>query len=141
MKKTISMYIHPSTEEEISRRGDNRSHVINRDLERLYTLYRRAIREVPLTESEACLIVDALNGSLYDAQSAPMLWASIQDAITLDGLAAKWRVDGAALVEKLRALSAFQSMALVDAAERFWSLPAESRDRDADIRKLFNVMI
>lgn len=119
-------------------RGDNRSGIINRDLERLYTMYRRAIREVPLALAEAQLIIDALNGSIFDAQSAPMLWANIEDACKLDGIDDKWGVDGPALVEKLHGLSAFHCMALIDGSERFWSLPNGERDLNADVRKIFN---
>lgn len=93
-KKSFGVYIRESLQPEFEARGGT-SAVINRDLERLYALYRRGIREVPLTLAEACLIVDALNGSLMDANTAPMLWASIQDACKLDGLDAKWEVDGA----------------------------------------------
>jgi hypothetical protein len=138
-KKSFGVYIRESLQPEFEARGGS-SIVINRDLERLYTMYRRAIREVPLTLAEARLIVDALNGSLFDANTAPMLWASIEDAIKLDGLAEKWGVDGPALVEKLRGLSAFHCMALVDAAERFWSMSADGRDLDKTIKFLFNIV-
>lgn len=137
MAKTVGLYLRPETENEILQRGENRSHIINRDLERLYTLYKRTLRETPLALSEACLIVDALNGSLMDANAAPMLWVSVEDAIKLDGLAAKWEVDGPTLVEKLRGLTAFQCMALVDASERFWSI--SDRELEAGVRKCFNI--
>ena len=137
MAKTISFYIRGPLEEELSLRGDNRSNIINRDLERLYTLYRRAIREVPLTMAEACLIADSLNGSMMDANTAQVLWAGIADSIRLDGLAEKWDVDGPALVEKMQGLSALQAMALVDAAERFWEM--ENVPLEEGVRKVFNV--
>lgn len=136
-KKTFGVYIRESLQQDFDARGGS-SVVINRDLERLYTLYRRAIREVSLTLAEAQLIIDALNGSLFDAQSAPMLWANIEDACNLDGLDDKWHVDGPALVGKLRGLNALQCMAIADAAERFWELPDGDRDLDADVRKIFN---
>lgn len=120
--KTVSLYLRPDIEAELDMRGDNRSQIINRDLERLYAIYRRALRETPLTVKEACLIVDALNGILIDAATAHLLWANIEDAIKLDGLTEKWGVDGKELIDKLRGLSAMPCMALADAAERFWSL-------------------
>lgn len=138
MAKTISFYIRSPLREELDLRGSNRSSVINRDLERLYALYHRAIREVPIVEAEAYLICDSLNGSLLDANTAQALWAGIADSIRLDGLDVKWQVDGPALVEKLRGLNALQAMALVDAAERFWVLP--TGDRDTGIRKLFSIV-
>lgn len=139
MAKTVGIYLYPETDQGILRRGDNRSHGINRDLERLYTLYRRTIRETPLALKEACLLVDALNGSLMDANTAHLLWASIEDACKLDGLAGKWEVDGLALVEKLMDMSAFQCMALIDAAERFWAIPDTERELEEGVRKCFNI--
>lgn len=137
MAKTISFYIRSPLEEELDLRGGNRSSIINRDLERLYTLYRRAIREVSLTMAEACLIVDSLNGSIMDANTAQVLWAGIADSIRLDGLDKKWDVDGPALVEKLQGLNVLQAMALVDAAERFWEM--ENVPFEEGVRKVFNV--
>ena len=121
--RTVSIYLRPALETELEARGDNRNHVIHRDLERLYTLYSRAIREVQLTADEACLIVDTLNGTLMDANTARLLWANVEDACNLDHLDKKWEVDGPALVEKLQGLNDIQAMALVDAAERFWNSP------------------
>ena len=68
--RTVSIYLRPALETELEARGDNRNHVIHRDLERLYTLYRLALREMTLTLPEAWFIVDMLNGSLVDAYSA-----------------------------------------------------------------------
>lgn len=139
MAKTIGIYLRPETEKDLSARGENRSYVIARDLDRLYSLYRRAIREVPLTEREACLLVDALNGVLIDAATAPFsLQANIEDSIIIDRLAEKWDVDGPALIEKLRGLNAIQSMALVDGAERFWVI-ADEVDVEEGVRKIFNI--
>lgn len=137
MAKTVGIYLRASIEAELAQRGENRSHAINRDLERLYALYRRAIREVPLTLAEACLIVDALNGSILDANTAQLLWANIEDAIKLDGLAAKWEVDGPVLVEKLRSLNTFHCMALADAVERFWEF--EDVELEDGVRRYFNI--
>lgn len=139
MAKTVGLYLRDEIEKEIRSRGENRSWIISRDLERLYALYRRAIRETPLEYREACLIVDALNGSIMDANTATMLWASIEDACKLDGLDKKWEVDGSALVEKLRGLNVLQAMALIDAAERVWGVPDGERDFEKDIRKYFNI--
>jgi len=129
-----SVSLRPAILEQLDARGA-RSTVINRDLERLYTLYRRALAKIDLTVEEACLIVDALspNGSTIDANSARLLWASIEDACRLDGLDKKWNVDGQQLVQKLQQLNELQCMAIADAAERFWFGP--DRD-DEDIREI-----
>lgn len=139
MAKTVGIYLQTNTEKEILKRGDNRSHIINRDLERLYAMYRRSIREVQLTEKETCLIVDALNDRLFNGDSAVMLHANIENACRLDGLGEKWEVDGPALVEKLRSLSTFHCLALIDAAECWWNLPVEERDMSDSLRRFFSV--
>ena len=138
--RTVSIYLRPALETELEARGDNRNHVIHRDLERLYTLYRLALREVKLTLPECWFLVDMLNGSLMDANTAGLLWASAEDACALDGLDKKWQVDGKAFVEKLKKLSDTQALALVDAAERFWQANTGSMD-DEDIRRFFGVAI
>jgi len=115
-----------------------RSVVANRDLERLYTLYDRALRRTGLTLDEACLICDALNGSLYDARTSGLLPAGVRDAIQLDGLAEKWGVDGDALVQKLSALDEFSCMAIIDAAERVWADESE-RDFRQIVAEKFNI--
>lgn len=115
-----------------------RSATIARDLDRLYTLYRYALRAVPLTAGEACLLCDVLAGTLMDASSATMLWAEVADGIQLDGLADKWGVDGDALVARLKGLDRLTCLALVDAAERFWAGDL-SEDALTAVRRYFHV--
>lgn len=124
---------------QIDERGQARSTIISRDLNRLYTLYRRALRQVNLTVDEACLIVDALNGSITTADDAGLLWARILDAIRYDKLDEKWKIDGKELVEKLQQLNELQAMAIVDAAERFWQL--DSNDVREDVKRCFEIGI
>lgn len=128
----ISVSMYQPLINQIEERGEARSTIISRDLERLYTLYRRSLRRVNLTIDEACLVVDALNSSLMTADTAHLLWASIEDAIQHEDLAKKWGVDGKVLVEKLQSLNEIQSMAVIDAAERFWS---QQKYRDQDMRE------
>lgn len=111
---------------DLTARSDPRSSVhaiAQRDLARYYAMLARAVRRVHLSEGEWSLILDALNGSLMQPESIPLLPDDIADAIACDHLAEKWGVDGAALVEKLRGFSPDQHTAIVDAAERAWTLP------------------
>lgn len=130
--KTVMDYLPVRILEAIAERSDNRSGTIARDLERLYTLYRYELREVPLTKNEAMLIVDALNGVTMDAVSAGMLWAEVEDAIRENGLDKKWEVDGRKLLEKLLKLNRAQALALIDAAERYWR-----RNGEEPVEKFF----
>ena len=75
----------PEVLKELDARGP-RSTIINCDLDRLYTLYRRALAQVGLTTREALLIADALNGILMNVTTVLLFWAQIQDAITLEHL-------------------------------------------------------
>ena len=127
----ISVSMYQPLLDQIEERGEARSTIISRDLERLYTLYQRALRRVNLTIDEACLITDALNGSLMTADTAHLLWASVEDAIKYEGLQEKWGVDVKALVEKIRGLTEFECMAVIDAAEKFWN---NEKYRDQDMR-------
>jgi hypothetical protein len=141
MSRQTSFWLRDALEVELRARGTNISDLVHRDLGRLYTLYRRALAEVPLTVNEACLIVDVLNGALMDANSARLLWAEVEDGISLNGLAEKWNVDGPALVKRLQALTSVQALAIVDAAERVWQVftkdPASSTEEV--VTKLFNI--
>jgi len=67
----IAIYLPPSTVAELEARGwdENRSGTISRDLERLYGLYRRALRNVQLTVPEALALCSIVQGSRYDAST------------------------------------------------------------------------
>lgn len=95
--------------------------IAQRDLARYYQVLADELARVRLTEGEASLIVDALNSTLLEPQTYRYLWAEVSDS--LDELTEKWGVDGPRLVEKLRGLPPGATMAVVDAAERFWRLP------------------
>lgn len=136
--RNISIWLRAELDTELQKRGDNRTQIITRDLDRLYTSYRRALKEVRLSLAEASLIVDALNGVMMDANSAVLLWAEIADAVQLDGLDKKWTVDGTALVDKLRGLSNIQALAIIDAAERFWARH-EQWDLETGVRECFGL--
>jgi hypothetical protein len=103
-----------------SRPGEPLSSVAQRDLERYYSALSAELARLDFTEAEASLIVDAGNGILVEPHTAHLLWASVSDAIRLNGLDRKWDVDGAGLVERLRGLSYTQALAVSDAVERAW---------------------
>lgn len=136
-KPIISITLAHPVIAEIDARGEARSTTIARDLERLYALYKLALRDVPLAEREAMLLVDVLNGTLMDAATAAVLWGEIEDGITLNGLAAKWEIDGADLVRRLKALDNLHALALIDAAERYWC--AISSGGQPEVKQFFHV--
>ena len=99
--------------------GQSPGSIAARDLERYYALL--AVSLPALSELETMALRDALNGTVLDVSTARLLWAGVDDAIRLDGLAEKWGIDGVALVARLRGLTLAQSLALVDAVERYWA--------------------
>lgn len=117
--------------------------VLRRDLERYYESLARARRggrsgpglRGHFTGDEQALMCDVLNGTLFADTAAPgEVWQEIEDAVRHDDYAEKWKVDGAALVAKLRDLTYTQNLALVDAVERFWS--ANGRGEAPDPRRI-----
>ena len=126
----IAVYLPPSTVAELEARGwgENRSGTISRDLERLYGLYRRALRRVRLTVNEAIVLCSVVNGTSYDANTAHLLWAAVEDAGRLESLGESHGVDAHALAAKLRALGDLEAMAVVDAAERALAMASDLRE-------------
>ncbi len=108
---------------------------VRRVMERYFATLRQELQQVQLSEAEASLLVDALNGVLFEPpETARLLWAEVDDAIRLDGLDRKWGVDSQALIERLRRLTFAQALAVVDAVERAWKILPESDDRRATLR-------
>lgn len=140
MKKKRNIYIGPALGRLIESRagGDGSrsvSSIINACADRYLETVRRHMPE--LSADEWMLVFDALGGGALAgdgaARAVQSLPYSISDAIALDNLAAKWSVDGSALVEKLEAMDWCQRLAVIDTAERFW---ADGGDWPQDSEKL-----
>jgi hypothetical protein len=87
------------------------------------TLHRRALGEIRgrFTAPELSLIVDVFNAtSLTPALAGQQLAISVADGIALDGLGAKWAIDGPALNAKIAELTSSQASALEIWANGFW---------------------
>ena len=142
MSEAVSIWMWDEIIKEVESRGENRSYVVNRDLERLYDLYRRELMTVPLSLNEALLILDVLNGAPFSAGStgmakmARLLWASVEDGCRLNKLHEKWDVGAEELIGKLYDLSPIQALAICDAAERFWQEQTGSAD-DEMVKRFF----
>lgn len=143
MPLKVSVYFTDAQLAELASRGNNRSGIINRDLTRLYTLYRHALANVQLTVDEACLLVDALNGVQMEATTAQLLWTKIENACHLKRLDQKWKVDRKTLVQKLRSLSETESLALIDAVERLWVAVEKKKENDIRemVKEYFNIIV
>ncbi|HYE76048.1 MAG TPA: hypothetical protein VEF04_22065, partial [Blastocatellia bacterium] len=86
-------------------RGGGFSETLNTDLSRYYALLKRArmrLREL-LSDGELALIIDVCNGWWKsNPEDALALWHNVYDGIEMDGLDQKWKIDGKALVRKLK---------------------------------------
>lgn len=92
-----------------------------RDLGRHYQVLAAERALLNLTENEALLLCDVLNGTIMEPFIPGMLWVEVHDAIELDGADQNWGVNGAVLLEKLRNLSPGGVMTILDAVERWWA--------------------
>lgn len=114
--------------------------IAKRDLERYYQFLGKALPTFP--EDDAIFILDALRHDRADHQVARLLWAVVADASRKHGLGARWGVDEEAIVAKLRDLSDFEKLAIVDACERarfrYWGQPlgAELEDDRKILRSI-----
>lgn len=122
--------------ERLQERGESAPLVAGRDVARYYTLLEFELRTINLTEGEACLIMDALNGCLAaePPELARILWAQVEDSLE-DGLAEKWGVTGLTLVLKIKGWSFAQNMACIDAVERAWRSPKLNQIGTVDLLK------
>ena len=106
-----------------------------RDLARDRALLAAELATVSFTEAQAALLCDALHGMLVTPGVRVLVWDEVRAAIAADALAEKWQLAGPdalphehceageRLVGRLRVLSPGQTLAVVDAVERFWAQP------------------
>lgn len=99
------------------RNASSPSLVAKRDLERYYALLEFALPTLDLSDREASLIFDVLNGVRFSTESIQLLHHDVASGIE-EGLDRKWNVDGNALLQKIKAYNFIQLFALVDAIER-----------------------
>lgn len=106
--------------------------VVTRDLGRYYELLGMSLRNVAqaLTVNEKLALADMSNGAYWDVHRATWIWEQPLEADEAD--LERWGVDREELMMKLRRLTVIDRVALVDALERFWLLPAEGRGSPED---------
>jgi hypothetical protein len=81
------------------------------------------------SEAEALAICDALNGVIWpDLIAVPLVGENVRAATGLD---VRHGVDQDALADRIGALAPVGQLAVIDAAERFWSAVAAGQDTDA----------
>jgi hypothetical protein len=127
----LKIIIPPDYEIEklLLQRGDNPSIVGLRDLRRYYSLLNYHLLELNLTTDEVNLICEALKNYHLeeDPERGRVIWKQINNAIQKEQLDRQWKVNSA-FIDKIKALTHFQSFALVDAVERYWIWEQSSPD-------------
>jgi hypothetical protein len=129
MKLKITIPPDYEIEKLLLQRGDNPSIVGLRDLRRYYSLLNYHLLELNLTTDEANLICEALKNYHLeeDPERGRVIWKQINNAIQKEQLDRQWKVNSA-FIGKIKALTHFQSFALVDAVERYWIWEQSSPD-------------
>ena len=130
--KRYSIYNSPALDRALSERikpdsdeGDfrSRSSMISAMADRYAEIIRRSMPS--LMVDEWMLIFDVMNGCWTMDQ--PYLQAQgiahqIADATEMDNAGEKWAVDGLDLARRIAAMTFSEQLAILDTAERFWSL-------------------
>lgn len=87
----------------------------------LYAHTMHALRG-KFTRGELMLVIDAMNGHWYNPHGAGQeMTPNVADGIALDRLDEKWEIDGAALNQKLAALTMFDRACLEIWVQAFWN--------------------
>lgn len=132
----ISITLDGSTLESVEERRESaesrdRATAIGRSLDRYFEALRVARQSLRdnLSEAEISAVLDNLNGCwMAEPVSIRLLWANVADGMEEGGLAEKWKINGPALVTKLKAMSFIEACALVDASERWWNRVAREEN-------------
>ena len=131
----FSVSLSPDATKQIESRPGDRSSVITQCLERYYNALAYSRRKLSdlLSVGEISAVLDALNGvAMLDAWSPAYIQQELADGIELNGLDAKWKIEGKALVKKLAALDYIDKCALADAAERWWGRVGDGENPKPD---------
>lgn len=73
-----------------------------------------------LSELEALLVVDALQGQARTFDAKTDLLLAVDDGVKLEGLDEKWQVDGSALLITLQKMTPEAAENLYEGVECFW---------------------
>lgn len=116
-----SITVYPSTLDQLLARGKT-SPVIERDINRLYLMYRRSLLQLDLTLEEVNLICNTLHKEnnlrfINTIDTGLTLWLRIKEYAAVNHQ--EDTVDVDKLVKKLQKISVIEAMALIDSAERF----------------------
>jgi hypothetical protein len=113
-------------------------------LNRYFNLLAYAAQSISLSQKEALLLCDLLNGTMFgNFEISPRtLRAELEDGYLYSKLDEKWGVDGDAFLEKISGYNETQCAAVIRATEVFWESPdGRIEDMNVKVREAFGQMI
>lgn len=118
-----SITVYPTTLDQLLERGKT-SPVIERDINRLYLMYRRSLLQLDLTFEEVKFVCNTINKEnnlrlINTIDTGTTLWLRIKEYAAVNQLTEEAGIDIDKLIKKLQKLSIIEAMALIDSAERF----------------------
>lgn len=126
------------------RNPEHPGEMARRDLNRFYALIDYGLLNIDITVEEACMICEALNGTLFDYRASVIdtLRIGIADYFNYnpyDSLGNNRSTEVVTLVEKISKYDMIQCAAIVDASERFWMQSEEGNDHITVLKRLFKI--
>lgn len=107
-----------------------------RELARYYLVLQDSLAEVDLSELEAVVLIEAIQGVVHSEASYRDLGYDVREALRCGQVAAPPELDVEALAAKLSELSSGAAAAVLDAIDRFRALDREPANRDRRVREL-----
>jgi hypothetical protein len=103
------------------------------DLERYRDLLAKSLPKFSV--GEASLLCDVCNSWAVSTSTYCWLWMTVEDGIESDDLDKKWEVDGPGFVDRLKALSPTENLAVIDAIEH-WFEGTPHNDYETSLREV-----
>lgn len=107
-----------------------------RELARYYQVLQDSLAEADLSELEAVVLIEAMQGVAHSEASYRDLAYDVREALRWGQVTAPAELDVEALTTKLSGLSAGAAAAVLDAIDRFRALYNEPANRHRRIREL-----
>ena len=107
----------------------NLQNIAERDLRRLYDAYKQVLKRVCLSVDEAEIICEVVKNKFYSAASVRNLRKDVEDYVVANTDENPYLSSVCKdLLPKLKSLSSFERLAIVDAAERYWETIKEQKN-------------
>lgn len=117
---------------ELMERDDKPGMAAKESLHRYFDLLARARRTLRFSPGEAAVLAQTLRSVGYSPDLVDVLWAIVDRKLDEHPWHDVNKVDRKALVDRLRGLNPWQTVAVLDCVERFWRSPYTENGRIAE---------